>query len=190
MFGPVIDGKHVRLEPPKIADAPAYQRWFSDADVTRYLLRRHPLTLPREEEALEKAAEDPQRVLWSIFVKSPAGAARLVGAALLERIDWRNGDAKTATIIGEKGEWGKGYAGEAMRLRTEYAFVELGLRRLWSGVEMPNESSQRALVKVGYRPCGVRRKHVFVDGQWLDVWMGELHRDDWERARGDTCSAP
>lgn len=187
MFGPVIEGERIRLVPPRMEDAASFQKWFSDGDVTRYLLRRHPFFRDQEEDALEQAATDPNRVLWSITLFGGTDGERLVGAAWLDRIDWRNGEAKTATLIGERTDWGKGYAGEAMRLRTHYAFVDLGLRRLWSGVEMPNVNSQRALTTVGYRPCGVRRKHVLVNGEWLDVWMAELFREDWERAREAPC---
>lgn len=190
MFGPIIEGQRVRLTPPRSDHAASYQAWFSDGEVTRYLLRRYPLFRDQEERAIESAADDPNRVLWSITLRGGADDGQLVGTTWLERIDWRNGEAKTATVIGERSAWGKGYAGEAMNLRTEYAFVDLGLRRLWSGVEMPNVNSQRALTKVGYRPCGVRRKHVLVNGEWIDVWMGELFREDWVRAREAQCSAP
>jgi len=29
-----------------------------------------------------------------------------------------------------------------------------------------------------------------VNGRWVDVWMAEIHREDWQRAREATCSAP
>jgi [ribosomal protein S5]-alanine N-acetyltransferase len=76
-----------------------------------------------------------------------------------------------------------------MRLRTDYAFLELGLRKVWTGVWLPNHGSRRALEKAGYRQCGLQRQHFFVDGQWLDVWLAEIHRDVWERARHAVCTA-
>ena len=91
-------------------------------------------------------------------------------------------------MIGDKSEWRRGYASEAMRLRTDYAFMELGLRKVWTGVWLPNAGSRRALEKAGYRQCGLMRRHVFVDGQWHDVWLAEVLREDWERE--SSCSAP
>ena len=186
MFGPVIEGERVRLEPPRPEYAAAFQRWFADMEVTRYLRQRHPPTLRQEEESLEKAAEDPHRVLWAIVLKE---GGKLIGGTLLEKIDWRNRDAESGIMIGDKSEWRRGYASEVMRLRTEYAFMELGLRKVWTGVEMANEGSRRALEKAGYRQCGLLRRHVFVNGQWLDVWLAEIHREDWERGREATCTA-
>ena len=66
MFGPVIEGERVRLEPPKIESAALFQRWFADMEVTRYLMHRHPPSLRQEESSLDGAAEDPHRVLWGI----------------------------------------------------------------------------------------------------------------------------
>src|SRR5215471_15698547 len=128
MLGPVIEGDRVRLEPPRLEQAPAFQRWLAN-------------------------------------------------------IDWRTRAAESGIMIGDKREWRRGRASEAMRLRTEYAFRELGLRKVWTGVWLPNHGSRRALEKAGYRQCGLMRRHFFGNGQWFDVWLAEIHRDDWERAR-------
>ena len=186
MFGPVIEGERVRLEPPRGEWAPIYQRWFADMEVTRYLLNRHPPTERQENDFLEQAAEDPSRVLWAITLRD-TGA--LIGATVLEKIDWRSRDAESGLMIGDKTLWRRGHASEAMRLRTEYAFLELDLRKVWTGVWMPNQGSRRALEKAGYRQCGLMRRHAYVDGQWVDVWLAEVHREDWQRAREAACSA-
>jgi RimJ/RimL family protein N-acetyltransferase len=186
MFGPVIEGERVRLEPPRGEHAPVFQRWFADMEVTRYLLYRHPPTLRQEESFLETAATDPHRVLWAIALRA-SGA--LIGATGLEKIDWRNQDAESGLMIGEKKEWRRGHATEAMRLRTDYAFLELGLRKVWTGVWLPNHGSRRALEKAGYRQCGLMRRHAYVDGRWLDVWLAEVHREDWARTREAACTA-
>src|SRR5215470_5730124 len=180
MFGPVIEGERVRLEPPRPEHSPAYLGWLADMEVTRYLHDRNPPSPGQEEKSLEQAAGDPHRVLWSIVLRQ---SGKLIGAAVLENIDWRNRDAESGMVIGDKSEWGKGYAAEVMRLRTEYAFLELGLRKVWAGVEVANVASRRALEKTGYRQCGLMRRHVFVGGQWLDVWLGEILREHWDHAR-------
>ena len=186
MFGPVIEGERVRLEPPQPEQSSVYLRWLADMEVTRYLRNQHPPSVRQDEESLEKAAEDPRRVLWAIALKE---SGKLIGATVLEKIDWRNRDAESGIMIGDKSEWRRGYASEVMRLRTEYAFTELGLRKVWTGVEMPNVASRRALEKAGYRQCGLQRRHFFTNGQWHDVWLAEIHREDWEQGREAACTA-
>ena len=54
MYGPLIEGKLVRLRPPKPDDAAAMITWFEDMEVTRFLLRNDPPSLEEEKEWLEK----------------------------------------------------------------------------------------------------------------------------------------
>jgi RimJ/RimL family protein N-acetyltransferase len=183
MLGPILEGERVRLEPPRPEYLAAYQRWFADMEVTRYLLYRFPFTVKAEEEWLEQVGKDPSQVMWAIVLKHNG---RLIGNAALERIDWRNRRGESGTVIGEKDEWGKGYAGEAMRLRTRYAFRELGLETVTTRVVVANDASRRGLERAGYRPAGVLRHHYFVDGRWHDAWIGEILRDEWEATQERT----
>ena len=112
MLGPILEGERVRLEPPRPEFLPAYQRWFADMEVTRYLLYRFPFTTKWEEEWLEQLGRDPNQVLWAIVLRHNG---KLIGNTAIEKIDWRNRRGQTGTVIGEKDEWGKGYAGESMR---------------------------------------------------------------------------
>ncbi|HEY7205063.1 MAG TPA: GNAT family N-acetyltransferase, partial [Methylomirabilota bacterium] len=112
MLGPILEGERVRLEPPRPEYLPAYLRWFSDMEVTRYLLYRFPFTAKAEEEWLEQVGKDPHQVIWSIVVRHNG---KLIGNTNIEKIDWRNRRGETGIVIGEKDEWGKGYAAETMR---------------------------------------------------------------------------
>lgn len=177
MLGPVIEGERIRLEPPRPEYLPAYFRWFADMEVTRYLLFRYPLSDKGEAEWLEQTAKDQSNVLWAIVART---SGRLVGNTALEKINWRDRRAESGIVIGEKDEWGKGYAGEAMRLRTGYAFRELGLETVTTRVVLANQASRRGLERAGYRQAGVLRHHYFVDGRWHDAWVGEILKDEWE----------
>ncbi|HEU4439320.1 MAG TPA: GNAT family protein [Methylomirabilota bacterium] len=180
MLGPIIEGERVRLEPPRAEYFPSYERWFADMEVTRYLLYRFPFTPKAEAEWLEEAGKDPHQVIWAIVLRHNG---KLIGNTAIEKIDWRNRRGETGIVIGEKDEWGKGYASEAMRLRTRYGFRELGLESLTTHVIIPNDGSRRGLERAGYRQCGVRRHYYFIDGRWHDAWMGEVLRDEWEAAQ-------
>jgi RimJ/RimL family protein N-acetyltransferase len=177
VLGPIIEGERIRLEPPRPESLPTFARWFADTEVTRYLLYVFPFTLKAEEEWLEQTARDEHKVMWSILVRE---SGRLVGNTGIDQIDWRNRRATSGTVIGEKDAWGKGYATEAMALRTRYAFRTLGLEKIVTQVIAPNEASRRALERAGYRQCGLHRRHQLVDGRWHDAWLGEILREDWE----------
>ena len=63
MLGPILEGERVRLEPPRQEFFPAYQRWFADMEVTRYLLLRFPFTEKAETEWLEEVGKDTHPVI-------------------------------------------------------------------------------------------------------------------------------
>ncbi len=50
-----------------------------------------------------------------------------------------------------KAFWGQGYAPEAVRTVTEYAFHALGVKALFAGHNPGNTASRRALEKLGFR---------------------------------------
>jgi RimJ/RimL family protein N-acetyltransferase len=72
-----------------------------------------------------------------------------------------------------------------MALRTAFCFRELNLHKIRTRAFMENEGSKRALQKAGYRESGIQREEMFRDGRFRDIWMGEVLREDWERAQAE-----
>jgi RimJ/RimL family protein N-acetyltransferase len=174
MYGPVIQGKLVRLRPPKAEDALPMLSWFEDLEATRFLGRRNPPSVEMEKEWLEVTAKDPDSVIWVVEVEGLA-----VGTTGIRGIDWKNGFGTTGTMIGDKSLWGKGIGREVMQLRARYAFVQLPLRKLKSSYFDGNVASGRAQAAAGYREVGRLRADRFVDGRWVDEVLTEVLREDW-----------
>ncbi len=177
MYGPVIGGERVRLEPPRLEHAPTYIRWFADREVTRYMLVRNPMSLRKEEEWLEGMAGSPDEVLWAMVRVIDGG---LIGNVGISRIVWRHRRAELGYVIGEREQWGKGFATEAVRLSTSYAFLELGLEKLWAQVVVGNEASRGTLERNGFRQCALFRRDRYLEGEWHDLWVGEILRAEWD----------
>jgi RimJ/RimL family protein N-acetyltransferase len=174
MYGPVIQGKLVRLRPPKPEDALLMIGWFEDLETTRFLGRRTPPSIEMEKEWLETTAVDANSVIWVVEAEG-----RAVGTTAIREIDWRNGFGTTGTMIGDKTQWKKGIGREAMQLRTRYAFTQLPLRKLKSSYFDGNVASGRAQAAAGYREVGRYRADRFVDGRWVDEIITEVVREDW-----------
>jgi RimJ/RimL family protein N-acetyltransferase len=175
MLGPVLRGDQVSLEPSELDDLPLFRRWLGDLEVTRYLLVRFVPSEKQEQEFYDHISGDNAAIHWKIVA-----GGRTIGATGLHNIDWINRHAISGLFIGERGEWGKGYASEVVMLRTAYAFRELGLERLESESFVENLGMHRALEKSGYQKIGRRRHQVYRDGAWHDVFIFELLRQDWE----------
>jgi [ribosomal protein S5]-alanine N-acetyltransferase len=180
MYGPVIRGSQFELRPPRMEEAEVMIGWFEDMEVTSRILRVFPPSLEFERDWLKRMAEDQHSILWAIDHEG-----RLIGTTGIHAIDWASQHGTTGTLIGDKTAWGKGIAGEMMRLRADFAFTQLPLRKLKSGYLEGNEASRRAQEGAGYREVGRLRQEIFRDGRWLDHILTELLREDWERARKD-----
>ena len=167
------------LRPPDDSDPARFVAWLADLEVTRYLgAFVDPPALEQEKEWFKRMGESKDHVYWIIEAEG-----RAIGGMMIGPIDWLNGHGHTSTLIGDKAAWRRGYATEAMAMRTEYAFRQLNLHKLTTGAFVENEASKRALARSGYREVGIEREHLWRDGRWHDHWLGEVRRDEWERSR-------
>ena len=178
MYGPVIEGKLVRLRPPRPDEAAVITAWFEDLEVTRFLKLRYPPSVEMEKEFLDRVARDPNVIWWAV-----EHDARLVGGTGIHTINWGIGFGTTGTLLADKSVWGKGLGRELMQLRADYAFTQTPLRALRSGYLEGNVASARAQKSAGYKEVGRWHDDAFVDGKWLDHVLTELRREDWEKSR-------
>ncbi len=174
MLGPLIVGEQIALAPLGAEHLEPFCRWFADQEVIRYLLVQFPPSLKQEQEWYDAMVRDERRINWGIFVDGT-----LVGTTSLEGIDWRNRHASSGTVIGDKAYWRRGIGSEAMRLRTDYAFRQLGFEKLKSSAFAENAASRASLARAGYREIGIQRREYFREGRWHDVVLLEILREEW-----------
>lgn len=174
VLGPILRGNLITLEPPQLEDLDTFRAWFAKPDVTRFLLVRLPPSREQEEEWYRKMADDHARVVWKIVAEGQA-----IGTTALHEIDWINRHATSGTIIGDNGQWGKGFGSEVVRLRTKFAFEELGLERLETHSMAENRRMHRCLEKSGYQKIATRRRYTYFENSWHDAFIFELLRDEW-----------
>lgn len=177
MYGPRLEGSVAVMRPPHDDDVQISTSWMEDFEVTRLLGPNVlPSTVDKQREWVEQMGTDQRHVFW--FIEHEG---RPVGETGIHEIDWRNGTGRTGTMIGDRSAWGRGIAGEVMRMRTEFAFRQLNLRKLRSGYYEGNEASARAQAACGYVVVGRHREEMFRDGRWHDLILTELMRSEWEK---------
>src|SRR5437763_1388786 len=116
MLGPVLIGERVTLEPLRPDHLARYLDWFSDTRVTAYINRDTAPSMKDEEEFFERVRASNDEIVWAIVADGMH-----VGSTGIHQIDWQHRHGTTGIVIGERSQWGKGLATEAMRLRTRYA---------------------------------------------------------------------
>ena len=182
MIGPRLTGAGgVALVPLALEHVKLHAGWMTAPEATRFWGLRTVDTRPeRAEERFRKNAADPASVNWTIALDLEP-----VGFTGIFDIDWVARDGESGLFIGRTDLYGRGIASEAVRLRTAYAWAELGLRRVHNWIGMRNRGSRRANEKAGYRQMGRFDRSWFRSGQWYDEWLGEaLLPDVLERPEG------
>jgi len=102
-----------------------------------------------------------------------------IGVTAIHHINWREGNASTGVIIGEKEAWGQGYGSDVIRTRTRYAFEQLGLGYLETETFAENTAIIRCPERAGYQRTGVARKKSWRDGCWHDCILWDCLADDY-----------
>lgn len=102
---------------------------------------------------------------------------RYLGQISLMMIDQSARRAELAIVMAPDSA-GKGYATQAIRVITRYAFEQLNLRRLYLQVHADNNRARHVYDKCGFAEEGRLREHIYRDGQYIDlIQMGLLRRD-------------
>jgi RimJ/RimL family protein N-acetyltransferase len=175
---PIIRAERIYLRPAERSDLPIFIRWLNDAEVTRQLAVRSPISGAMEEKWFEKVVET-QGTDHYHFVICLIDGERPIGATDLRDLDLENGHAGFGIVIGEKAEWNKGYGTEALQAICDFGFGQLRLERIWLEVYEPNKAGHRAYQKAGFSEEGTFRHAHFLDGQHLDAVVMSLLRDEW-----------
>jgi [ribosomal protein S5]-alanine N-acetyltransferase len=67
-----------------------------------------------------------------------------------------------------------GYGSQAVKRATQFAFNELGFRKLTATALTTNTPANKTLLKNGFRMVGIMTSHVNIHGTWRDVNLYEL----------------
>jgi ribosomal-protein-alanine N-acetyltransferase len=174
-FHPFLAGERLYLREVRPSDAgETYYQWMNDPEVTRFLESRFfPQSVEGLRQYVNERLGDRNNVFLAIVLRD---GHRHIGNIKLGPIDWIHRRGDIGLLIGEKDCWGRGYATEAIRLLTDYAFGTLNLRKLTAGAYAANEGSARAFEKVGFTREGLLKAHSFCQGTYVDLILLGLVR--------------
>jgi RimJ/RimL family protein N-acetyltransferase len=163
-----IEGARIYLRPISVSDVDGpYYKWMNDPEVTRFLEARFSKnTKPAMKEFVASALKNPDVLFLAIVLKD---GDRHIGNVKLGPINRQHTYGDVGIIIGEKDCWGKGYATEALKLLSDYAFKTLGLHKLTAGCYAANVGSAKAFLAAGFEQEGVRKGQYISDGKYVDA---------------------
>jgi [ribosomal protein S5]-alanine N-acetyltransferase len=152
----------------EIYSDPETMRFWSTTAMTAKSQARTLLREIREEHAAGRLHE------WGLVV--PQGG-KVIGTCTLFNFDRSNRRAEIGFALGRPW-WGRGLMGEALTALLDFAFGELGLRRIEADADPLNSASIKLLESLGFRREGLLRERWNVGGELQDtVFLGLLARE-------------
>ncbi len=175
----VLTTRRLCLRPLQLDDAPAIQEAASAREIADTMISLpHPYPggeAGRYLARLQTEREAGRCVAFSIEKRSEKA---LLGIIELRCIDKEHAQGELSFWI-TVNNWGRGFMSEAVQEVVRYAFAEVGLNRLYAYHMTRNPSSGRVLQKNGFRQEGLLYQRVRKWGQFEDVALWALLRQEW-----------
>lgn len=178
----MIVGRHVRLRGVERNDAPYFQAWLNDPEVTAGLSTYVPLSLVDEEHWVESVSHlAPEEKPLAIELNDNE-TWHLIGNSGFMNLEWANRCAEVGIFIGDKSAWNRGYGTEVMQLLLKHGFETLNLHRIYLRVFSTNPRAKRSYEKAGFVLEGTMREAVFRQGRYADIHIMSVLRSEWNAA--------
>jgi len=173
----LLEGKNVNLRIMEREDVLLYAEWSNDPEFqgeyffpiqkskTETEKTLEPGPFEWREFIIEKKDGTKIGLVTSFYVLHPLGKTLEIGYALVP------------------GERGKGYCTEAATIMVDYLFLTKEATCIQSGTEIKNIASQRVLEKVGFKKEGTMRKRFYSRGEWQDIILFSILREEWKAPR-------
>ncbi len=141
----------------------ANSTWLAPWEATHPEESSRPLTFGAMVRGFDREARAGRMLPFVMEVDG-----RFAGQVTVSGIVW--GSLRSGQI----GYWvdravaGRGITPNAVAMTVDHCFFELGMHRIEVNIRPENTASLRVVEKLGFRPEGVRRRYLHIDGAWRD----------------------
>jgi len=121
----------------------------------------------------------------TIFLQTPSGffIEKRDGTKIGTMFHWLNGNLLEIGYALLPAERGKGYCTEATQLVLDYLFLSKDIPRIQAATHVGNAASRKVLEKAGFKREGILRKATRSRGEWADLVIYSILRDEWEQPK-------
>ena len=143
----LFEGQDIRFGPIDYEKDPEIEsRWTHDSEFMRMyeIEPARPMSaamLKKRYEKIEKEIDEDKNVFY--FTIRAKEDDRLIGKAVVNRIEWSNGNGWIRLGIGAEADRRKGYGSQALEMLLRFAFAELNMYRVTAPVQEYNEAGIR-----------------------------------------------
>ena len=180
----MLEGKNVNLRIMEKEDLPLFAEWLNNPE----FFGQYFAPLQRSKAEMEKMFENNPLEMKTFIIEKKDGAK--IGS-----ISHFNMLAPYAKML-EIGyalvpsERRKGYCTEATQLMVDYLFLSKDIARIQATTHFGNVASQKVLEKSGFKREGTLRKAVQSRGEWTDLVVFSILREEWKEPKILTKTQP
>ncbi|SDB81152.1 GNAT family N-acetyltransferase [Williamwhitmania taraxaci] len=168
----------VYLRAFEVDDYILINRWRRDPEIIKYLAGNvFFVSSEREKKSVEnKIFDDSVNLYLGICEKN---TNKLIGYTNINNIDLRNAKAEWAgTFIGDKDFAGQGYGREASILMLSFLFSQYPIHKCYGRCLEEHPTTAKLFISLGFTQDGVLRDDVFKNGEFKNVLMFSILRDE------------
>ena len=180
----LFEGRDIRLGPIDHEKDPEIEsKWTHDSEFMRMVevSPARPMsaaTIRKQYEKLEKQVDDDKNFYY--FAIRAREDDRLIGKAMIQGVEWTNGNGWLQLGIGSAEDRRKGYGSQALTMLLRFVFAELNLFRVSARVPEYNAAAVALLKKFGFSEEVRRRQALDRDGRRWDLIVSGLLNSEWQ----------
>ena len=163
----ILNTQRLILEPICLEhNSETYLSWLNDPEVYKWLETRGSQTFSMLEEYIKQQMRN-ETYMWAIKIKN---LDKHIGNIKIDPINYKHSLGEFGILMGDKNEWGKGYANEASKAVMDYFFEkEKPLRKITLGVVEENKAALKLYKNLGFEVEGKYKDHVCYDGKYYNI---------------------
>lgn len=174
-------GRLVRLRTPEVSDQPALDALQNPGARSSW----NNISSRRRTIAEKLAAGGVITEAGGQFVVVRFDDGLVIGEVVWKPVQYGSGSRSRAWNVGREllaEARGRGLGTEVMRLTVDWLFRNTDTNRVEVTPEPANAMATRSVEKVGFVQEGVVRGALHRDGEWRDLLLLSITRDEWVKA--------
>lgn len=181
---PVIETPRLRLRKLSMRDAGDMFEYASVPEVAKHVLWEYHRNISDSIHYLRIVTRQYEYGLpapWAIVHKEHG---KMIGTIGYHKWAVTDKCAEAGYALSRQ-YWNNGCVTEVFKEVISFGFEKMGLNRVEATCKLPNIASEKVMLKCGLQYEGILRKRLFAKGDFHDLKIFSILKNEWERSRNE-----
>lgn len=176
---PILETPRLRLRPLELSDTSSIQKAAGAREIADTMISLpHPYPAGEAQRYVARQHAEREAGCSVTFTIEQKADGWFCGLVEVRDIDREHSQGELSFWLAVE-TWGRGYMSEVVQAVVRYVFEDLDLNRLFAYHMLRNPASGHVLVKSGFKQEGLLRQRVRKWGQFEDVALWAILRQEW-----------